>query len=506
MQSISRSFGRVRALSDVSFAAWPGTVHALLGENGAGKTTLMNVAFGLLRPDSGEIVFDGQPVGRMTPQRAMRLGIGMVHQHFKLVDEFTVAENIALGSPDHAQAIGGGKTRLKKLIEETGLEVDPAARTGQLPVGLRQRVEILKALFRQIKLLILDEPTAVLTPQETSELFDAIQRLKASGTSIVIITHKLREAIEISDTVTVLRAGRVTLETSASEISESALVMAMVGRPVEEISRTPRKQGATVTVLELREVVLPGYSQHANISLKLREGEIVGIAGVQGNGQQELADVLAGVAKPDIGSIWLNGENVTRISAAGRLVRGLAHVPEDRQNQALLLDFSLRENVLLSQWPRQEFHRGPILNTKALNTVTDTIIHDYGVRGVDTSTVARALSGGNQQRMVVGRQLSAKPKVLIAFDPTTGLDIGARDYVHRRILEHRDAGGTTVLISTDLDEIVQLSDRVCVLYEGRLVTGLPPRPSIEEIGAAMATGAADGHAVAGHSFPEPSAP
>lgn len=488
MRGITRRFGPLVALDGVDFTARSGRVQALVGENGAGKTTLMNIAFGLLRPNAGQIVFDGQVLQRLTPQRARSLGIGMVHQHFKLVDEFTVAESIALGSTDYNQALGSGGTRLKRVIEDSGLDIDLSARVGDLPVGLRQRVEILKALFRQARLLILDEPTAVLTPQEASELFEALIRLKDAGASIVLITHKLREALSISDTVTVIRSGRVVLEGSSNEVSEASLASAMVGRALEGLNKRESSPGKAL--LELEGVALSGWRGAETINLLAREGEIVGVAGVEGNGQVELADVLAGVAAPASGVVRLGGEDVTQAGVAERMRLGLAHIPEDRQTQALVLEFSVAENVLLGLWPEGRFRCGPLLKQNAIRQTASMILSDFGVRGAAPSTPAGSLSGGNQQRIVIGRQLATHPRVLIAFNPARGLDIAATEYVHRRILEHRAAGGAAVLISTDLDEVTQLSDRICVLYGGALVTGLPPQPSRDQVGMAMATGSA----------------
>jgi simple sugar transport system ATP-binding protein len=492
LKDITRDFGTVRALDGVCFEAAAGEVHALLGENGAGKTTLMNVAFGFVRPDCGEIVFDGRRYTAMTPQVAMAAGIGMVHQHFKLVEEFTVAENVALGSSDYREALRpSDRSRLKSIIRATGLEVDPSAVVEDLPVGLRQRVEILKALFRGSRLLILDEPTAVLTPRETEDLFRVLLRLREQGTGIVLITHKLDEALSLSDRVTVLRNGKTVLSRPAAEVTQAEVASAMVGRELDSGARdlpTPQED----ILLEARGLSSPetGQQPAQEISFALRAGEILGIAGVEGNGQTALADLLAGVLAPASGSLLLAGRDVSREGVAGRLRAGLAHIPGDRQTQALLLEFPLRENLLLGRWPLGEFLRGPFLDVGALSLSTREAIEAYGIRGATVQTPAMSLSGGNQQRFVVARQMGAKPRVIVAVNPTRGLDVGAIEYVHARLVEHCERGGAVVLISTDLDEVLALSHRILVLYRGRVAAEYPRGARREDVGLAMATGRA----------------
>ncbi len=490
LKDITRDFGSVRALGGVSFEAAAGEVHALLGENGAGKTTLMNVAFGFVRPDSGEIILDGRRFSAMTPRMAMDAGVGMVHQHFKLVEEFTVAENVALGSTDHREALRPSEeSRLRSIIRDTGLEVDPGAVVEDLPVGLRQRVEILKALFRGSRLLILDEPTAVLTPQETEDLFRVLLRLREQGTGIVIITHKLGEALSISDRVTVLRQGKCVLSRPAEGLTQPEVASAMVGRDLEEGALALPAPGDEV-LLEASGLSSPEDEQQAvgDVSFSVRSGEILGIAGVEGNGQTALADLLAGVIRPAAGSLTLRGRDVSGEGVDGRLRAGLAHIPGDRQTQALLLEFSLRENLLLGRWPLGEFSRGPLLRVKALSEATRDVIGSYGIRGATEDTPAMSLSGGNQQRFVVGRQMGAGPEVLVAVNPTRGLDVGAIQYVHGRLLEHCRRGGAVVLISTDLDEVLALSHRILVLYRGRLAAAFERGAPRGEVGLAMATG------------------
>jgi simple sugar transport system ATP-binding protein len=467
-------------------------VHALLGENGAGKTTLMNVAFGFVRPDSGEIVFDGRRYAAMTPQAAMAAGIGMVHQHFKLVEEFTVAENVALGSADYREALTpSGQSRLRTIIRDTGLEVDPRARVEDLPVGLRQRVEILKALFRGSRLLILDEPTAVLTPQETEELFRVLRRLRGQGTGIILITHKLGEALDISDRVTVLRQGRCVLSCPAAEVQQARIASAMVGRDLLPAGPVLPEPGDEV-LLEVRNISSAGGDQQPvlDISFTLRAGEILGIAGVEGNGQTALADILAGVTPPGGGSLMLGDREISPLGVDGRLREGLSHIPGDRQTQALLLEFPLWENMLLGRWPLGEFSRGPLLDVGGLAEVTREAIGAYGIRGATERTLAMSLSGGNQQRFVVARQMGAGPRVVVAVNPTRGLDVGAIEYVHARLAEHCGRGGAVVLISTDLDEVLALSHRILVLYRGRVAAEYPRGARREDVGLAMATGRA----------------
>lgn len=492
LRGITRDFGRLRALDQVDFQTAQGVIHALLGENGAGKTTLMNIVFGLVRPDSGTISIFGQDLAATTPQMAMSLGVGMVHQHFKLVDEFTVAENIALGSPDFREALGTRQgSRLQALMADSGLEVDPQAVTGDLPVGMRQRVEVLKALFRGARLLILDEPTAVLTPQETEHLFAVLRRLRDGGTAIVIITHKLAEALAVSSRVTVLRQGAVALSAPSSEVTEQDVSRAMVGRDIPVDGQIPDQPTGDV-LLRAADISLRRYGSVGlqGISLAVREGEVLGFAGVEGNGQVQLGDVLCGVARPETGNLTLLGRDITDSGVGERLRAGLAHIPADRQSQALLLEFSLSENMLLGRWPMQEFSEVAFVNKASLDQATQAAIRDYGIRGAQSSTPAAALSGGNQQRFVAARQLGAEPKVLIAINPTRGLDIGAMEYVHQRLLEHRARGGGCILISNDLDEVLRLSDRIAVMYRGRIAAEFARGASRAEIGLAMTRGEA----------------
>lgn len=490
LTGIRKSFGRLKALDEVDFAVRKGTIHALLGENGAGKTTLVNIVFGFLRPDGGSIVFDGKTFFSITPQIAMAAGIGMVHQHFKLVDEFTVAENIALGSKDWKEALTeSGSSNLRNLVYETGLDVGLHSRIEQLSLGARQRVEILKALFRGARLLILDEPTAVLTPQETDELFAVLAKLRDGGTSIIIITHKLAEALAIASDVTVLRSGQVALNCPVSLTSERQIAEAMVGRALRSLD--DRRQASRGDVLLKVQSICYRQKQEQgikDISFDLRSGEILGIAGVEGNGQAALADMLAGVNQPSSGNILLNGKDITSLGVAQRLISGLAHIPGDRQGQALVMDFSVQENLLLGRWPESQFRKGPFILSGKTQSAATQIIHDYDIRGASYFTPALSLSGGNQQRLVIGRQFGANPQVLIAVNPTRGLDVGAIEYVHARIREHQLSGGAVVLISTELDEIIKLSNSIRVLYRGRLSAMFPAGTPRETIGLIMANG------------------
>ena len=490
LESIRKSFGPLRALKDVCLEISEGEIHGLLGENGAGKTTLMNVVFGFVRPDSGEVVFNNERVSRLTPQKAMSLGIGMVHQHFKLVEEFTVAENIALGSPDSRAILRGDYSEeFAEFLRQSGLEDQLNVPVFRLSVGVRQRIEIAKALFGGARLLILDEPTAVLTPAETTRLFESLRRLKSSGTTVIIITHKLKEALAITDRLTVLRAGRVVFSSDTSRVTEQEIAQAMVGQAPADTYIRQQSPGDSL-VLQLNEVTYcPETGQGIRrFSLELKQGEILGIAGVDGNGQGALGDVISGVALPKQGSIVLNGYDISSFTVDQRLLQGLVHIPGDRQSEALALEFSLAENVLLGRWPQAEMRSGPFVFPSALRTTTQKIIDEYGIHGASPASSAASLSGGNQQRLVIGRQLQTKPKVILAINPTRGLDVGAIRYVHSRLLEHVARGGAVILISSDLDEVIALSDRVLAIYRGRVEAEFQQPVNRDAVGLAMAGG------------------
>lgn len=492
LNHISRSFGSVRALDDVSLSVHPGEVHALLGENGAGKTTLLNIAFGLVPPHAGEIIFGGRPLHGHTPRQAIDLGMGMVHQHFKLVEEFTVAENVALGSPRAAEALSN-TSELQQLAREAGLDVDLQASVQQLPVAMRQRVEILKALYRGARLLILDEPTAVLSPPEVTDLFAALNRLKAAGTSIVIITHKLREALAIATRITVLRAGRAVLSLPAAAASEEDLIKAMIGeQPVKPLpDRSPPDQKTCLSVSDLC-CTAPTGSGLRGAAFNVRRGEILGIAGVEGNGQAELAAAVAGVNEVETGSIILHSGgkeiDLTHMGVVERRRLGVMHIPSDRQTQALALEMPLTENLLLGTWDQPGCCRMGVVSSRRLQERAEAAISSYGIRGASASTQAMALSGGSQQRFVVARELAEQPVLVVASNPTRGLDVGAAGYVHQKLLQARNDGATIILTSTDLEETLALSDRILILYEGCIALEEHPPFDRERIGAAMAGG------------------
>ncbi len=475
LRHITKRFPGVLANDDVSVSVSRGEVLALLGENGAGKSTLMNVAFGLLEPDSGEILVGGAPAHIRGPRDAIDLGIGMVHQHFMLVEPFTVTENIVLG----AEPVGPGgvimgdaaRNRALEISEKYGLKIEPDTRIADLSVGMQQRVEILKALYREVSILILDEPTAVLTPQEVDELFDIVRQLVDGGLSVVIITHKLDEVMEFADRIIVMRSGRVVGETKPAECSEADLARMMVGRDVvlkvEKGASTPREVALEVNGLE----VVDDRKLQAvkGVSLSVRFGEIVGIAGVDGNGQRELVEAIVGLRKPSVGRITLKGEDITRSTAAQRIARGIAHVPEDRHRRGLVLEFDLVENIALGGQRSEPLARHGLLSRRAMSAVAAKRIADYDVRTPNLNVAAGNLSGGNQQKLVLARELGRDPDVLIAAQPTRGLDVGAIEFVHRRLIAERDSGKAVLLVSMELEEVMSLSDRILVMFEGKIV-------------------------------------
>jgi len=476
MRRITKRFPGVLANEDVSVSVGRGEVVALLGENGAGKSTLMNVAYGLLAADEGEIVVDGAVVDIKMPRDAIALGIGMVHQHFMLVEPLTVTENIVMGL-EPTSGFGGvidrktARERVVALSDRYGLKVDPEARIRDLSVGMQQRVEILKALYRDARILILDEPTAVLTPQEVRELFEIVRGLVREGLAVVIITHKLEEVMSFSDRIIVMRAGKVVGETTPSESSEQELARMMVGRDVVlQIEKTPAKPGEVV--LEVRELrVLDDRKLEAlkGVSLKVRAGEVVGVAGVGGNGQGELVEAIMGLRRPVSGTVELRGKDITRSDPARTIAAGVSHVPEDRHRRGLVLDFDLVENLALGDHRRPPFSKHGVLDRKAMDDTAQSRIDDYDVRTPSEHTIAANLSGGNQQKLVLARELGRNPDLLVASQPTRGLDVGAIEFVHRRILAERDSGKGVLLVSMELEEIQSLSDRILVMYEGGIV-------------------------------------
>jgi ABC-type uncharacterized transport system ATPase subunit len=493
LRGITKRFGALVANDAIDFELRRGEIHALLGENGAGKSTLMNILYGLHQPDEGEIRLDGEAVRVDSARRAIGLGIGMVHQHFMLVPVMTVAENLVLGTEPRRGPLLDYKAaaaRTRELSERFGLAVDPDARVEDLGVGAQQRVEILRALFRGAKVLVLDEPTAVLTAQESQDLFRVLRALKEDGTSVVFISHKLNEVLDVSDRVTVLRRGK-KIDTVATEgASERSLATLMVGRDVLlRVEKTAPKAGEVL--LDVRDLHVSddrGLPAVRGLSLQVRAGEIVGLAGVDANGQSQLIEAITGLRHIESGTVTVDGEDITGRGALAAIAAGVGHIAEDRHERGLVLQFDLAENLSLLEYRSPSMASGPLLSPRKMDERARKLLEDYDVRGGETGTLASSLSGGNQQKVVIARELSADPKVLIAAQPTRGLDVGAIEFVHRRLVEERDKGRAILLISLELEEVRSLSDRALVIYEGEIVAELPPAASEEEFGVAMTGG------------------
>ena len=499
LRNITKRFGAVLANDAVSIKVEPGTIHAIVSENGAGKSTAMRIAYGFYTSDSGEILINGEAREIRTPHDAIAVGIGMVHQHFMLVEPMTVAENIVLGAePGSAASLDLKKAAadIRKVSDEFKLAVDPNATIESLSVGQQQRVELLKALYRQAQLLILDEPTAVLTPQEVEEFFAILRSMRTQGKTIVIITHKLDEVLAISDNVTVMRDGKVVGNVKTRETNAAELARMMVGREVLLRVEKPdaKPGGAVVDVRGLSIVGRDGTKRLNNVSLEIRAGEIVGIAGVEGNGQTELIEALAGLIPGSYitGTINFEGRDITRADARRRKELGIAHVPEDRHRRGLLLDFSLAENTILGVHYRKPAVRGignVLLDEKGIQRRTEQVIRDFDVRPPNAALPARALSGGNQQKLIIGREFELPPKLLLVSQPTRGVDIGAIEFIHRKIVEMRDAGCAVLLVSAELEEVTALSDRLLVVHNGEIVGEVDPKVATnEEIGLMMTGG------------------
>ena len=494
MRGIRKEFPGVVANDDVDLDIRRGEVHALLGENGAGKSTLMNILYGLYKPDAGEISVRGAPVAFTSARDAIQAGIGMVHQHFMLIPVMTVAENIVLGvEPRNGVLFDDGQRRAgvsRELSERFGLLVDPTALVSDITVGQEQRVEILKALYRGAEILVLDEPTAVLTPQEAGELFEIIRSLKADGKSIIFISHKLNEVLEIADRITVLRRGRKIETVPREGATEASLARAMVGREVLlRVDKPPAQPGEIVlSVDDLHVRDERGIEKVRGVSFDVRAGEIVGIAGVDGNGQTELIEAITGLMKSESGTIRVGGPEFRQATAREMLDAGVGHIPEDRQRRGLVLEFTIAENIALHDYANPPDSKWGWLFPDRLVERARRLIAEFDIRGGGPLTRAGDLSGGNQQKVVAAREISRDPKVLIAAQPTRGLDVGAIEFLHRRLVAERDEGRAVLLVSLELDEILSLSDRILVIYEGEIVGEHTGEVSEEEIGLEMLGG------------------
>ena len=493
LRGINKHFGPVHANKDVSLRVARGTIHGIIGENGAGKSTLMSILYGFYQAETGEIIVAGQRLDIKSPDDAIDAGIGMVHQHFMLVDTFTVLENVILGVEGGAllaEGMGKAREELVRLEQEYGLEVDIDALIGDLPVGLQQRVEILKALYRGAEILILDEPTGVLTPQEANHLFRILAALKEQGKTIILITHKLREIMAITETVTVMRQGEVVANVRTAETDREQLAELMVGRKVLfRLDKGPAQPGEGMLVVEHLDVVdAAGVRRVKDVSFEVRAGEIVGIAGVAGNGQSELMEALAGIRGANAGAIHLMGREITAGANARAMRRlGLAHVPEDRRRMGLVTTFAANESAILGYHDDPAYNGPILLDRQAIIEGCRRQMQDYDVRPPEPLLMTANFSGGNQQKIVVAREMARSPEVLLVGQPTRGLDIGAIEYIHRRLIEMRDAGKAVLLISVELDEIMSLSDRILVMFDGRIVGEVAQAEATEQaLGLMMA--------------------
>ncbi|MEQ2526546.1 ABC transporter ATP-binding protein [Robertmurraya yapensis] len=494
MNNIRKEFPGIVANDNITLQVKKGEIHALLGENGAGKSTLMNVLFGLYQPEKGEIKVNGQPVKITDPNVANRLGIGMVHQHFMLVHNFTVTENIILGS----EPTKGGKINIKdaaKKVEELskryGLSVDPYAKIEDISVGMQQRVEILKTLYRGAEILIFDEPTAVLTPQEIKELIQIMGKLVAEGKSIILITHKLKEIMEVCDRCTVIRKGKGIGTVEVSETDPDQLAALMVGREVH--FKVDKKEAQpTDVVLEVKDLVVidsRNIPVVEGLNLEVKAGEILGIAGVDGNGQTELIEGITGLRKIKSGSVKINGKETAHLSSRKITETGVGHIPEDRHKHGLVLDYTIGENMVLQTYYQKPYSNSGVLSYNKIYEKAKSLIEEYDVRTPSEFTPARALSGGNQQKGIIAREVDRSPSLLIASQPTRGLDVGAIEFIHSKLVEERDKGRAVLLVSFELDEVMNLSDRIAVIYEGKIVAIVDPKETSEqELGLLMAGG------------------
>lgn len=493
MLNIRKEFPGIVANDNITLQLKKGEIHALLGENGAGKSTLMNVLFGLYQPEQGEIRVKGKKVNITNPNIANDLGIGMVHQHFMLVEPFTVTQNIVLGKEPKNKFgmidIQKARKEIKELSDRYGLKVDPDAKISDISVGMQQRVEILKTLYRGAEVLIFDEPTAVLTPQEISELLDIMRSLVKEGKSIILITHKLKEIMEVCDRCTVIRKGKGIGTVNVSETNVNELASLMVGREVH--FKTEKKEARPgKTVLKIEDLYVKDKRKVdivKGLDLEVRAGEIVGIAGVDGNGQSELIEAITGLTKVSSGSIKLNDKEIANLSPRKITENGVGHIPQDRHKFGLVLDYSIGENIVLQTYYKKPYSKAKVLNYKEIFRKAQSIIDEYDVRTPSVYTKARALSGGNQQKAIIGREIDRSPDLLIAAQPTRGLDVGAIEFIHNKLVEERDKGRAVLLVSFELDEIMDVSDRIAVMFDGKIVAIVKPEDTNEqELGLLMA--------------------
>jgi len=491
LRNITKRFGTLVANDNISLTLAPGEILSLLGENGAGKSTLMNVLYGLLQPDEGQILIDDKPVKFAGPGDAMAAGIGMVHQHFMLIPVFTVAENVVLGHEPTGKVgnldIDAARKLVKEISDRFGFDIDPDAKVQDLPVGAQQRVEIIKSLARDAKILVLDEPTAVLTPQETDELMDIMRGLSENGTSIIFITHKLREVQKVADRIIVIRQGKVVSEASP-KATAGELASLMVGREVDlDTKKSAAKIGAETLVVKDLTVLDDRNQQMVNgISFSVHDGEILAIAGVQGNGQTELAEAILGLRKIHNGSITVAGRDLTKSNVREVLEAGVGYIPEDRKKDGLVGEFSIAENLMLDGSFGKPFAKGVQIDFGKRDEIAAKLIQEFDIRTPSADTLAKQLSGGNQQKVVVAREMSRDLKVLIASQPTRGVDVGSIEFIHEQIVAARDAGKTVVIISTELDEVLALADRIAVMYRGRIVGIVDAKATREKLGKMMA--------------------
>ena len=493
LRGITKRFPGVVANDNVNLTLNTGEVLSLIGENGAGKSTLMSVLYGMYKPDEGDILIDGSPQTFTSPADAIAAGIGMVHQHFMLVPVFTVAENVVLGVEPTGKFgklnIDEARRMVREISDKYNLDLDPDAVIEDLPVGVQQRVEIVKVLLRDAKVVVFDEPTAVLTPSEIIEFFEIVKTLVSAGRGVVFITHKLKESLNIADRIAVLRRGKVVGEADPKSATESQIAEMMVGRPVQlTVEKRVAEVGAVVLdVNDLTVLDADGRTHVSGVSFNVRSGEIVGVAGVQGNGQTELVEALTGLRRASGGTITLDGKDLTHSDPRERHQMGMAHIPEDRQRQGLVGGLSVAENLVLTRYHDDQFSHGVLVDWEAAEAIADTLISEYDIRTPNKETGVGTLSGGNQQKVIVARELSRDLRLTIAAQPTRGVDVGSIEYIHSRIVKERDAGTAVLIVSTELDEVMALSDRLLVMFRGKVVAELDPKKVTPmEVGLYMA--------------------